>query len=146
VIKRQTPSITVTVRVPAHVFEQLERKLTIMRENGINVSKNSLFVEALKKYLESSELKDKGNEQEKNLMSSSERKSPEILEESCEFCDRRYSEIKADIENNNFDEGILTNACCWKTICRINSQLKLNVDWRELCRRRGEQFKEFRKI
>ena len=59
-LRGKTPSITVTVRVPAHVFEQLERKLTIMRENGINVSKNSLFVEALKKYLESSELKDKG--------------------------------------------------------------------------------------
>jgi hypothetical protein len=62
------------------------------------------------------------------------------VEESCGFCNRDDIYIKKDIENDDFEDWILTNKCCWKKICSINYHMDLNVDWQELCRRRGRLF------
>lgn len=54
-IKKQVPSITVTIRVPTHIHELMEEQLLEMKKRGLKVSKNSLFVEALTQFLDKTE-------------------------------------------------------------------------------------------
>ena len=51
-IKKQVPNITVNIRVPSPVFEKLEQAIRVRKDNGMRISKNSLYVEALEKYLD----------------------------------------------------------------------------------------------
>lgn len=54
-IKKQVPNITVNIRVPAPMFEKLEQAVRARKDNGMRISKNSLYVAALEKYLDSLE-------------------------------------------------------------------------------------------
>ncbi|HRX22337.1 MAG: hypothetical protein KBG91_01120 [Syntrophomonadaceae bacterium] len=54
-IKKQVPNITVNIRVPAPVFEKLEQAIRVRKDNGMRISKNSLYVDALEKYLDNLE-------------------------------------------------------------------------------------------
>ena len=54
-IKKQVPNITVNIRVPSPVFEKLEQAIRVRKDNGMRISKNSLYVDALEKYLDNLE-------------------------------------------------------------------------------------------
>lgn len=51
-ISKQVPSITVNIRVPAAIHERLESVLYQQQLQGMKVSKNSMYVEALTIYLD----------------------------------------------------------------------------------------------
>ena len=50
-VKKQIGSITVNTRVPVPLFERLDAEVKSRKAKGENVSKNSLYVEALELFL-----------------------------------------------------------------------------------------------
>ena len=143
-MKKQVPSITVTIRVPTHIHERMEEQLLEMKKRGLKVSKNSLFVEALSQFLDNTE-EEQVNQDEEELRLQPENKviadEIENTTESCSFCHRSYRDIKRDIDNDNIPDEVLLNRCCWQQICYVRARLGVTVDWAELCRRRGNLYR-----
>jgi hypothetical protein len=147
-IKKQVPSITVNIRVPASIYERLEDEISKMNKNGQKVSKNSLYVEALTQFLDSIEEEQvyQYEEEEFELQPETKVVADEIenITESCSFCDRPDREIKRDIDNDNIPDDALLSRCCWRRISYVRAIFGVTIEWPELCRRRGRLYKSKR--
>lgn len=68
-LKKQLPSITVTIRVPEDMYRELDAHLTELKNQGYRVSKNSVYVDALDLYLQmlKEEEEEKENEYDRNV-------------------------------------------------------------------------------
>ena len=65
-MRKQSPSITVSTRVPQDTFEALEAHIQELKDQGYRVSKNSVYVDALELYLGMlKELKEEETKEEK---------------------------------------------------------------------------------
>lgn len=63
ILKKQLPSITVTIRVPEDMYKELDAHLTELKNQGYRASKNSVYIDALDLYLQM--LKEEEKEEEK---------------------------------------------------------------------------------
>jgi len=52
ILKKQLPSITVTIRVPEDMYKELDAHITELKNQGYRASKNSVYIDALDLYLQ----------------------------------------------------------------------------------------------
>ena len=69
ILKKQLPSITVTIRVPEDMYKELDAHITELKNQGYRASKNSVYIDALDLYLQmlKEEEEEKENEHEHNV-------------------------------------------------------------------------------